>query len=346
MNWKPGEAELAVFRGVELLLVEDMPINREIASIILESWGVAVTMACDGAQALLLLKEKHFDIILMDIQMPGIDGYETARLIRKDHRCSVVPIVAMTAYTLPEEQLKITAAGMDDYLPKPMDQEQVFLCLTKWLKLPTPNTSLQLENNSGAVAPPPQEEVLNVREGLRRVMGNPTLYTKLLREFKVEYGASADKMEKLITEGDMETATRLVHSIKGVSANLGMRGVSLAAAGLEGRFRSGDGVSADMEKFKNAMEALCRQIDTLKLEQPEGAPAPGHEDPEEVQALIEQLRIMLRKGDFNAADLAPKLVSALGGRRRELVGGLVAAIDRFEYDKALSLLVDLERTIN
>lgn len=335
---------MACMRGVELLLVEDMPINRQIASIVLESWGVVVTMACDGAQALLLLKERHFDIILMDIQMPGMDGYETARLIRKDHRFSLLPIIAITAHVMPEEQLKIIAAGMEDFLPKPMDPEQVFKCLSRWLSLPV--SDIPHHRGKGDIeAPLPWDVVLDIHGGLRRVMGKTSLYNRLLREFRVEYGGSANMMEKLITEGDMDTAIRLAHSVKGVGANLGMHGISLAAAALEGSLRSGDGVSADMDSFKNAMEILCLHLDTLKLEQTVEARAPEHEDAEEALALIKQLRIMLRKGDFNAADLAPKLVIAMGAGCRGLVGGLIAAMDRFEYEKALRLLEELELTI-
>jgi len=302
-------------------------------------------VACDGSQALRLLDGRSFNVILMDIQMPGIDGYETTRLIRAGLGFTALPIIAVTAHEGPGEVAKIKASGMDDYLPKPVDPEKVFKCLAKWVSSPEPSALYQ-EKAEVMGADDIGKETLDIAAALERMLGNAALYGRLLRDFLAEYGDSGQKLEKLILESDHDAAGRLAHSIKGVSANLGMNGVSSAADVVERAISSGDDISPCLGKLRSALETLRHAIDTLNLEGLEQARPEGPGDTGEARVLIGELRIMLLNGDFNASSLGPGLALAVGEPGGRLVENLVTAMDRFDYTLALGLLEELERNLD
>lgn len=234
--------------GVNLLLVEDNPINQQLARELLEQEGVRVQVAANGKIALALLDElglDYFDAALVDLQMPEMDGYETSERVRALPGGDRLPLIAMTAHAMLEERERCLAVGMNDHLGKPIDTELMVRKLAQWIGAPR----LALAAGRPALAPasapgtqsdaelPPTIEGVAVAAGLRRCGGNAALYRDLLLQFHGTFADAAVKMEALYAAGEFDQARQLAHMIKGAAANLAMDELADAAGALEAGLR-------------------------------------------------------------------------------------------------------------
>ncbi|MFZ5569593.1 MAG: ATP-binding protein [Thermodesulfobacteriota bacterium] len=214
----------------QLLLVEDNPVNQMVASEMLRHLGFSVDVAGNGREAVDRIKERTYHAVLMDIQMPEMDGLEAVRLIRNRLRLRNLPVIAMTAGATPGDREKCLGAGMSDYITKPINADQLFTCLEKWLPglraLPVDSVDLRPR-------PPDSEEVLDFRSGLERVGRKNDLYRSLLEAFLKQYRDSADTLRHAIEHQDLRAAGELLHTISGVSANLGANAVRTAVKEIE-----------------------------------------------------------------------------------------------------------------
>ena len=226
--------------GSTILLVEDNDINQQVAFEILSGGGIKVDIANNGREALARIKAQHYDAVLMDIQMPEMDGYEATAAIREDRRYLNLPVIAMTAHALDGERNKCLVAGMNDYVTKPIDPDLLFTVLSRWIE---PITEMPISATpSPASAPkglPPSIPGIDMPSALKMLGGNESLLRQLLGTFRAKYLTSADAIDEYLSENDVETATRLAHTLKGVSGNLGAVKVFKAAAELEALLREG-----------------------------------------------------------------------------------------------------------
>ncbi|MBV8048830.1 MAG: response regulator [Paludibacterium sp.] len=235
------------FDGARILLVEDNEINRLIAVELLQSTGAAITQAFDGQAALDVLTTKTFDAILMDVQMPVMDGLETTRRIRADARIRPIPIIAMTAHALATERELCLAAGMNDHIAKPIDPAQLYQTLARWLP-PSATPS--------AVSPG-----LEQHSGLQHVGGNQALYLKLLRVFIDNEADAALRLSQALTENDVNAAARVAHTVKGIAGSLGMAALQTAARDLEQRIVTGGETAAPLSQFE---QQLAEAVSTAR----------------------------------------------------------------------------------
>ncbi len=224
---------LAAVRGRHLLLVEDNEINQLVARELLEKMGLIISIAKNGQTAVSMVLGGSFDAVLMDIQMPDMDGYEATRRIRTDARFGFdqLPIIAMTAHALSGDREKALQAGLNDYVVKPIDVGQLSLALLRWLQPTTqPFVALPVvEPDSGAVdieaeaAPelPAWAAILDTKTALRRLDDNPAFYERLLRMFRKNHAATGANIRAAILIQDIPVAHRLAHTLKSVSATLG-----------------------------------------------------------------------------------------------------------------------------
>ncbi|MEI6414234.1 MAG: response regulator, partial [Pseudomonadota bacterium] len=236
------KARLARIRGARVLLVEDNRMNQEIALALLNHAGVVVTLANSGEEALTrLAQEDSFDLVLMDIQMPDMDGFETTRRIRTDERFRALPVVAMTAHALVGDREKSLAAGMQDHITKPIEPTQLFATLIQWIP-PRPKAASDLpedgedgEDGEDVCEDPnwPELSGIDTRTGLRRVGGNLALYQKMLRHFGEERQGFVAELTRLIAAGEWENARRLAHTVKGIAGSLGMTELHRAGQVME-----------------------------------------------------------------------------------------------------------------
>ena len=233
----PESSDLQVITGARVLLVEDNPINQQIARVQLTHAGLQVTVAANGREAVELVMQAAtpFDLVLMDIQMPEMDGYEATRRIRLHCSSEELPILAMTAYALAEERHKCLDVGMNDHLAKPIDVAQLHAKLCRWVK-PRPGAPELLEVKSEPAVPVSGFQALpgiRTDEGLARLGGNKTLYRSLLHRFAHENRRVVQRLATLLSDGDLAGARQVAHSVRGVAGNLGIVEVAATAAALE-----------------------------------------------------------------------------------------------------------------
>ncbi len=223
-------AHQAALRGARILLVDDNAINREIAIAMLQRAGLVVTASCDGHEALEQLHRHDFDGVLMDCQMPGLDGYATTRALRSLPRWRELPVIAMTANALVGDRDKALAAGMDDHVAKPIDVNALFATLAHWIRPEQAQQANPPEVPSPRIA---AASVIDRQMGVAATMGDDVLYSRLLDMFRDREADFPDRFRRALVEGDRATAMRMAHDLKCVAGTLGVRAVHPAAAALE-----------------------------------------------------------------------------------------------------------------
>ncbi len=257
--------------GARVLLAEDNEINQQVATEMLQSVGIQVDLAPNGREALHKVMETTYDLVLMDIQMPEMDGYSATRAIRAASR--TLPILAMTAHAMASDQEKSIAAGMNDHLCKPIDPDRLFSLLMNYIQ-PRDQPRDQPRAHPQAKAQTLPEQ--NISQGdmpgidrlsaLRRVMGKQALFEKLLFDFHREEAASAEAVQHCLLQGEPERARQIVHRIKGIAGNLGAYGVYDTANALELSLAQGQESewSAQTNAFTHALQIVLSSIADLK----------------------------------------------------------------------------------
>ncbi|MEW6677099.1 MAG: response regulator [Pseudomonadota bacterium] len=241
--------------GTRVLLVEDNAINQDVASEILRRAGLVVAIAGNGREALDRLAEQTFDAVLMDVQMPVMDGFEATRRLRADPRLAHLPVIAMTASVLPEDQARCMAAGMNDFVAKPVDVAALFATLGRWVKgLNLPASPQPAATDPGPLAAVPG---LDATSGLRRAGGDLDRYLQLLDKFRHHYGLGLAELKTLLDQPDTEAARQWLHALKGVAGNVGAVAVALAAQALQ------DALAADAVTRQTALANLDSRLEAL-----------------------------------------------------------------------------------
>jgi len=313
---KDREAEAARdIRGARILLVEDNEINQQVAKEILEGAGLSVTIAENGRVGVDLVNRESFEAVLMDVQMPVMDGYQATREIRNlkfeevdsdgqassiQHPASSIPIIAMTASAMIQDREKAEAAGMNDHVSKPIDIDELFTALTTWIK-PGEHSFEEnpSENQEKETLPPkttsdvealPDLPGISTDSGLKRVGGNLVLYKKLLIKFHDEYPDAARQIREALDKEDIELAQRLAHTVKGVSGNLGFEDLQEVGQELESAIKK-----EELEKARNLLspfsKALSAVTSSLKIlsPSPEKGPKKKNMETEPLETLLPML---------------------------------------------------------
>jgi PAS domain S-box-containing protein len=257
----------AQLQGVRVLLVEDNVINQELALELLRDAGMVVSVAVHGAEAISMLERHEFDLVLMDCQMPVLDGYEATREIRKRPEWARLPIIALTANAMASDQRKAIASGMNDHIAKPIDVAAMFQTISRWAgvsQVPPPHLP-------DAAQPLPERLLslpgIDVATGLSRTDGNEKLYRRLLLRFREAQRDFPDAFRESRRRGDAGAATRLAHDLRAVAGTLGAMAVEQETRALELACRDGvddEGViamllakvTAELEEVLNGLATL------------------------------------------------------------------------------------------
>jgi polar amino acid transport system substrate-binding protein len=227
-------------RGSHLLLVEDNEINQQIAKEMLEIFEISVVVAENGEDAIARLSEQQFDGVLMDMQMPVMDGISATREIRKNLKWKKLPIIALTANVFANEKYDFLNAGMNDHIGKPIDPDDLLATLARWVRpSQTPkNTQLTLTPRTVPVGPLPVLPGVKVAESVRRIGGNVDLYFSLLDKFRVNQKDVVLKVRQALEMNDPKTAERLAHTLRGITGNLGAETLHKQAEYLENSIKN------------------------------------------------------------------------------------------------------------
>jgi two-component system, sensor histidine kinase and response regulator len=280
-------------RGAYLLLVEDNPINQELALDILQNAGIRVDVADNGAQALHMVGEKPYNGVLMDCQMPVMDGFEATSKIRADPRFAALPILAMTANAMSGDREMCLAVGMNDHIGKPVDVNNLFTTLARWIK-PSPahaDENARIANQASKASDDVEDRVnnrnnntnaathphlrdgdshdalsnalahipgLNISLAMRRMSNNKKLMHKLIHRFVETQADAMARIKAAINASDWPTATREAHSCKGLAGNIGATQLQARANALESALKH-----QQTEQIPPTFDALVQELTTL-----------------------------------------------------------------------------------
>jgi hypothetical protein len=265
--------------GIRLLLVEDNDINLQIASEILTDAGAVIEVARNGRVAVEVLQDnpERFHAVLMDVQMPEMDGIEATRHIRHKLTAERLPIIAMTAHAMAEERQRCLDAGMNDHIAKPIDPAGLVGIVRRWtasraaVQTPAPDTAPPVRPPAQTLSPLPDRlPPFDIPDALRRLGGKRDLLHRLLLRFHTEFASAGHVLRQHLATGEAEEAERLAHKLVGTSSSLGAHGLADAARALEQAIRLGEtaqipGLTAN---FESALIAAIAAAGSLASTQP------------------------------------------------------------------------------
>lgn len=343
------EAKQAL-RGASLLLVEDNLVNQEMAVELLSRAGIQVAVAGNGAEALSMLAHQSFDGVLMDCQMPVMDGFEATRRLRAQREFADLPILAMTANAMAGDKEKCLQAGMNDHIAKPIDINQLFITLQRWIKPSAAQGTLLVDDH--AVEPLPAISGLQLDAALQRLGGDNALLRKLLRRFCETQADCEQQIESARAAGDREAAVRVAHSLKGLAGNIGARTLAFTAAELEARLRHerDDDARLTLQKLSVELQMLISQISQVLHEDLSASPV--HDpvvqnrvvDMALLKSSLAHLEQLLRDDDGDCARfLSEQLEALIGIGQQQTAAELERLVSRYQFEDALQLLLKLQQ---
>jgi signal transduction histidine kinase/CheY-like chemotaxis protein len=343
--------ELCRLRGARVLLVEDNELNREVALGLLSDADLSIDVAENGQVAVQMTATDKYDLVLMDMQMPVMDGIAATRAIRSNAELRTLPIIAMTANVMAHDIEQCVEAGMNDHVAKPIDPDALFAALLRWIK-PRNAESLSQKHAPpvpSQPAPPTASDSdpleipgIDTKSALRRTGGNRKRYESLLRRFAEPSAGAVEEIRAALAAGDTATAARAAHSLKGAAANLGAGALAEVAARAETAVTTGQGVDEALHALAVSFEAVARAINSALPAQQFAGVAAAPADLATVVEPLTRLRVLLKNDDGDAADFIldalPRLSKVLTAAEINTLTGLVG---NFNFEAALLSLSDI-----
>jgi CheY-like chemotaxis protein len=339
-------------RGAHVLLVEDNEINQQVAQELLSQAGIHVSIANDGKEGVDVLAGRpgDFDGVLMDIQMPVMDGYAATREIRKDDRFKDIPVIAMTANAMAGDREKALDAGMNDHVAKPIDVKELFDVLDRWIEVPEARreqATSTSETPTAATEGLPEIPGIDTKAGLARCGGSIAVYRKILDKFRATQADAPQRIRAALEAGDEATAQREAHTLKGVTGNIGADSVQAAAKSVEGLIRDGQDSATALTELEQTLSALIKGMPVSQEPETLERTATKAMSAEELDPRLDRLQALLEDSDAEALDVVDEIASRVDNRvSRERIRDIGQRIDDFEFEEALELLHRLREDIS
>ncbi len=350
------EQQLELRRGANVLVVEDNEINQDVICQLLNSVGMMTLIAENGEEAVRLAGQRSFDLILMDMQMPIMDGLQATEAIRRLPEGRDIPILALTANAFDEERFRCLKAGMTDYLAKPVNPENLYDALIKWIaprqkygesKLKREKVQkgrkFQSKPEKKLLQDLAEIEGLDVSLGLRSLLNDIVGYAKLLGHFAEQHAFDAVRMLTSLQLGDYETLKKKAHTLKGVAGTLGIGRCQFLAAQLEKLAQANadkSEISSRIEELAAVLDSLVANLQAVLSVWRQGAISElgTFGDLNQLKKILYDLHDLVANNDTSANDLFAEQRNLLLGTLGEEGRLLEKQVDEFDYADALQSL--------
>ena len=355
---------LGRIKGAEILLVEDNVINQEVTLALLERVGFKIRIVENGIEAVEILKKRQnenlpmFDAVLMDIEMPEMDGYEATKRIRSLPKLGDVPIIAMTAHALKGDREKCLAAGMNDYLTKPVVEHRLYALLCQWIQPKRPAmAALPVEAIREATLPegyPPVLPGIDLAASMARLGCSEKKFKMMLQGFREKYCHAADALQTHLDRGEMKDAQRLVHNVKGTSGNLCAEALFATSQMLDSalKLEEMERVPTLIQTFKERLDTVIQSLehlDTIDNETPvekKGTSPETEADADQVESVLREMYGLLKKKRSQGWKLLETLLNMLPDRKyHEEKIILEKSMAQLNTKKALDTLESIANTL-
>jgi len=340
--------QLPYYQDKSVLLVEDNLTNQVVVQKLLKGTGLKVYVANNGQEAVFMSLARRYDIILMDIQMPVMDGYQAVKVIRQKKSYKNIPIIAMTAHALIEDRKKSLDVGMSAHVSKPINPELFYKTLIHWL--PTSETAPYLSINTIKDLWPLYDlPGIDTTVGLKKFLQDQELYQKVLLEFHKDHKNDAESIDYGLKNNDIGKAKNLAHTIKGAAGHLGAIKLYQATVQLEAGFNNAEILDESLHEFQLALEEVMIGIANLeeKYSHPMANVKSENElNKAEIMTLIKEFSDKLNQASPQASELVPQLSLALGKEHEEAIKDLQEMVDTFDFDEGLNILKQIKKSIN
>jgi len=343
--------------GARLLLVEDNDINREFARELLRGEGIEVIEASNGQEAFDKVQQHDVDGVLMDLQMPVLDGLQATRNIRAlgqsphGERFAHLPIIAMTALAMPEDAHKSREAGMNDHVSKPVDPERLMAVLMKWIHLPVD----RIGTGTTSAGTQPGELAQDLRglsnldaaEGVRRIGGKADAYRRQLYRFRDHYSGAADTLRQLIQSQDIRRASDFCHMLKGVTGNIGAIALYEQIVQIDAQLKKTPTATRSaleqLHRLQDCLQQVVQEINTLGNPAARTEAAPATLDENQLRMHLDGLMQALNYDVGSAEKILDQLRRGTSGTPLQSdVAAIASQVDLFEIDAAQTLLTQLQ----
>jgi CheY-like chemotaxis protein len=319
--------------GVSILLAEDNLLNQEVACRFLEKTGAEVLVADNGAIAVELSRTQTFDLVLMDLQMPVMDGFEATRLILTE--CPDLPVVALSAAVMEEDRHNALQAGMKAHLAKPIEEEELYATLTALIGNRGAVSRIPVDH-AGRHVLPPAPDGFDFASGLKRADGDAVFYHRLLIRFRDQLTTEFSGMITLIDQGDSPSVCRMAHTLKGTAGTVGAFRLAAAASAIDSACKEKTAITdAIRQEMKDALESAERELAALPSQLTPTVCIDREEGREAIKILIRALEENELLDDEVLEKATAYLHMISNGGDSEVIKALV---QNFEFEKALALI--------
>ena len=340
--------KLAAIVGAKILVVEDNELNQEVALGLLESEGFVVEIANNGQEAVEMVSQHAYDIVLMDMQMPVMDGLTATKEIRKLDQFKDLAILAMTANAMDQDKEKCAEAGMNDHVAKPIDPDELFNALLKWIKPKSsaPVKEMKVKQVAESVNDASDLEAipgLDTKLGLKRVMGKMPLYLTMLKKYVETGHAAVSDLRNALAANDQEVAERVAHTCKGVNGNIGASGLQAMAGVIEKGVKDGGDhgqLMREFESFAEGQNAMVDAIASVLSLNPVAPKTSGDAGIKKLmdQKVLDQFIALLKDDDTGATIYLEQHENDFKAHFSEvIVNNITEALLEFDFEKALTL---------